>query len=156
MLSRGCVLRDAAGTHVVRVSPFAPAASNEGTNTDKFVAPPIPPVAAADTDSTSPESPVVRGQAPNPYKYDSENYRWLRGVVDYDEKSQTWNIIYDVDPDPNDEFGGSIVLSGADRFGKIKNGDVVLVNGGIDRKNLDELGKPQFRGEKLEKLVPIK
>lgn len=146
---------DASGTSDDGDSPFDGAASNEGANDDPFVAPTIPLVAVSTTSNAPPESPIVRGQKPSPYKYDRQNYRWLRGVVDYDEPSRTWNIIYDIEPDPNDEFGGSIVLLGADRFGTLKNSDVVLVEGGIDRENLDEFGKPQFRVEKLDRLVPI-
>lgn len=126
--------------------PFDGSASNAAGN-DHFVVPAVAvtPVSAARTAKPK----------PNPYKYDRENYRWLRGVVDYEPETGTWNIIYNLQPDDEDKYGGSIVLVGADRFGRLEANDVVLVEGGVDLEHRDALGKPQYRVDRLERLVPI-
>ena len=91
---------------------------------------------------------------PSPYKYDRKEFRWLRGVVDYDSEAGTWNIIYDVEPDAEDEYGGSISLSGVDRSEPLKNGDICLAEGEVDLKRLDAFGKPMFRVDRLTPLEP--
>lgn len=118
-----------------------------GNSGDRFVAPAVPVQPVSSVSRTKPN--------PNPYKYDRENYRWLRGVVDYEPDAGTWNIIYNLEPDGRDRFGGSIVLLGADRFGRLQENDVVLVEGSVDLEQRDAFGKPQYRVDRLERLVPI-
>jgi hypothetical protein len=93
---------------------------------------------------------------PNPYDFDRKNYRWLRGVVDYDEEDRTWNIIYSMNPEPKDEFGGSITLVNDNRFQVLKTGDVVYLEGRVDSKATDHTGKPRYRVDHLAPLVPKK
>ena len=121
-----------------------------------FVTPEIPltPVASIRNVADSSQVAVV---APNPYKYDRKNFQWLRGVVDYDSEARSWNIIYNIEPDEQDEFGGSIVLqgAGADQFETLQNNDVILVEGKVDTKRLDAFGKPVFRVDHLDRLEPV-
>jgi hypothetical protein len=135
-------------------SPFDGAATN-GTNDDPFVSPLIPLTPVSTIRDVADGSSTTQGKKPNPYKFDRQTFRWLRGVVDYDDEAKTWNIIYSLRPDPKDKFGGSIALLGADRFGTLNNNDVVLVEGGVDVDHLDAFGKPQFRVDRLERLKPI-
>ena len=87
---------------------------------------------------------------PNPYDYDKKNHQWLRGVVDYDQKSGAWNIIYDIEPDKKDPFGGSITLIESPILAKLHDHDIILVEGEVDRKaKADRLGKPRFRVQRL-------
>ena len=87
---------------------------------------------------------------PNPYAYDRKNFRWLRGVVDFDEQSGSWNIIYSTKPDKNDKFGGSITLVESELFSRIHDHDIVLVEGEVDHSaEPDRLGKARFRVKKV-------
>ncbi|MBT6153542.1 MAG: hypothetical protein HOL01_12555 [Planctomycetaceae bacterium] len=141
-------------------SPFkdgAASISNESVPFDEnapFVTPktPLTPVASIRNVSDSSETVAA---ASSPYKHDRENFQWLRGVVDYDSEARSWNIIYNVEPDQQDQFGGSIVLAGADEFETLQNDDVILVEGGVDAKQLDALGKPMFRVDRLVRLEPV-
>jgi hypothetical protein len=119
-----------------------------------FVTPKTPLTPVASIRNVSDSSEVVTA-ASSPYKYDREKFQWLRGVVDYDSEARSWNIIYNVEPDQQDQFGGSIVLAGADEFETLQNDDVILVEGGIDAKQLDALGKPMFRVDRLVRLEPV-
>jgi hypothetical protein len=109
---------------------------------------PVQTVSAAETE----EGASVAGQ-PNKYDHDRESFAWLRGVVDFDEEDGTWNIIYDIKPEAEDRFGGSMTLITDDRFQSLQDQDVVLVEGFVDAKHRDRLGKPAYRVERLAKLV---
>ena len=151
---------DAFGSDDDNESPFNDGAAsnfNEAVPFDEyepFATPktPLTPVAAIRNVSDSSEVVAV---ASSPYKYDREKFQWLRGVVDYDSEARSWNIIYNVEPDQQDQFGGSIVLAGADEFETLQNDDVILVEGGVDAKQLDALGKPTFRVDRLVRLEPV-
>ncbi len=91
---------------------------------------------------------------PSPFSYDRKAYRWLRGVVDFDAKDQTWNIIYSIDPDPSDPYGGSITLVDDALLSGLKDDDRVLVQGRVDKNSYDRFGKPQYRVEHLGRIVP--
>ena len=85
--------------------------------------------------------------APSPYDHDKKKYTWLRGKIDYDEGSKTWQIIYSLDP--ADQYGGSLTLVDHPSFKKLnlKNDDVVLVEGQLDTIGL--AGKPNYKINKL-------
>lgn len=129
--------------------------STDGSNSDPFVSPAIQLTPVSTVRDVVGGSTATQQQKPNPYKYDRKNFRWLRGVVDYDDEAKTWNIIYSLKPDPNDKFGGSIGLLGDNQLGTLKNNDVVLVEGFVDADHRDAFGKPQFRVDRLERLKPI-
>jgi len=91
-----------------------------------------------------------------PFDYDRENYTSLCGVVDYDPSDKTWNIIYSMKPDSTDRYGGSMTLIDNGGLGNLRDGNVVLVNGTVDANALDRFGKPSYRIEQLNRLVPKK
>lgn len=130
--------------------PFA-ATENSGVSNAGFEAPMTHP-------ANDPKSTAAAQQAGlNPYDYDPSHH-WLRGVVDYDPSDKTWNLIYDVTPDRDDPFAGSITLADDPRLSVLKNDDVVLVEGSIDYNKRDRRGKPRYRiGSKTEnfsRLIP--
>ncbi|MBM80186.1 MAG: hypothetical protein CMJ78_06280 [Planctomycetaceae bacterium] len=86
---------------------------------------------------------VARGDVPNPFAYDEQDYKWLRGVVEYDELDKTWHLMYSERPD--DEFGGDFTLVDDAKLDVLRNNDVVYVTGRIDRSETDRLGKPCYR-----------
>jgi len=86
-------------------------------------------------------------ETPNPYAYDRQNYTWLRGKVDYDEKTQSWQIIYSLDP--QDKYGGSFTLVDDPKLKVLQNDDVFLVEGKIDHDDEDARGKPRYEIDHL-------
>ncbi len=98
---------------------------------------------------TLPEADKFRG-SPSPYGFDPVGYRWLKGIVDYDEHQQAWVIIYSPTPHPKDAFKGQITLINSALFSKLKNNDAVMVEGRVDENFRDPgTGKPQFQVQRL-------
>jgi len=91
---------------------------------------------------------------PNPYAHDRKSYHWLRGIVDFDARDKSWYIIYDKAPDRGDKYGGGFTLAGNNRFAKLHDRDVVLVEGHIDFDHRDRAGKPVYRVDRLHRLAP--
>lgn len=96
------------------------------------------------------------GQAPSPFNYDRNGYRWLRGIVEFDEEEKSWNITYNATPDRSDKFGGNIVLLDQGKLNRFKNGDVVLIDGRIDGTRQDRMGKPCYLVTRAQRLLPKK
>lgn len=96
------------------------------------------------------------GKTPSPFNYDKQNYRWLRGIVEFDEQEKRWNITYNATPNKTDKFGGNIVLIDQGQLNRFTNGDVVLIDGRIDGSQQDKMGKPCYRISKAQKLTPKK
>jgi hypothetical protein len=91
---------------------------------------------------------------PSPYKKDPNGYAWLRGVVVRDAKNDSWRITYSRDADDNDLYGGTLTLVADDRFDTLIDDDVVIVEGKVDKSQPDRFGKPSYRVQRLERLVP--
>lgn len=91
--------------------------------------------------------------ASEPYGYDAEKYRWLKGLVDYDEEQETWLLVYDVTPDVDDDFKGQITLAHSPMLDELNNNDAVLVEGRVDT-SLRDSGtlKPQYRVERVQRI----
>ena len=96
---------------------------------------------ATPTNNNSPNN----GQVESLLAYDADSYRWLRGVVNYDLQSKTWNIIYTATPHKSDAYAGKFTLQNDQRLGILKNKDVVLIEGAVDSEVRDNLGKPTYR-----------
>ena len=106
------------------------------------------PVAAAASESLAPPAAMepMTQKKPNPYGYDAVGYRWLRGIVDFDEKQHAWIIVYNPSPGPKDVYKGQLTLLDNGLLQKMQNNDVVLVEGQIDPAAPEPgTGKPQFR-----------
>ncbi|VAX36480.1 hypothetical protein MNBD_PLANCTO02-2120 [hydrothermal vent metagenome] len=101
---------------------------------------------------------IKESAQPSPYAYDKQQHKWLRGVVDYDQQSGSWSIIYDDQPDKEDVYGGSMTLVESPKLAKLHDHDIVLVEGEVDQTvDADRLGKPLFRVQHLfGPLVPKK
>lgn len=85
----------------------------------------------------------------SPYQYDGQSYKWLKGAVDYDDKTQTWSIIYDLTPDPSDKYGGSFTITAHPDLANFQIGDIALLEGTIDPKQLDPTGRPIYTVTKV-------
>ena len=80
---------------------------------------------------------------PNPYDYDKTGYTWLRGKVDFDQKTKSWQIIYSLSG--KDKFGGSLILGDNPKLKDLQNDDVVLVEGRLDTVRKDDRGMPIYK-----------
>jgi len=108
------------------------------------------PVKTTGQNENTSSGPEFAAEAtPNPYDHDAKNYSWLRGKVSYEKKGKTWHIIYSLNPDPQDKFGGDLTLLGVPKNLKLEDGDVALVEGFVDQENRDARGKPIYRIHKI-------
>ncbi len=79
------------------------------------------------------------------YGYDAEGYTWLKGIVEFDRKNQTWHLTYDRSPDDTDQFGGEVTFKHRPEFVKaFRSGQVIIVEGHFDESQQDRLGKPVY------------
>lgn len=152
----GAALPRARPVNVVEATPFRPTTpvSNQTANVDPFEEPRQVPSLPTEADPFAPNapSPVVNRQ--NPYGYDGSSYSWLRGIVDFDDVSQTWSIIYNLTPEPRDQFGGSFVFAPHESQKNLKSGSLVLVKGRADPGRTDNRGKPLYEVAQLVVLSP--
>lgn len=97
---------------------------------------------------------VEARSVPSPYKKDPNGYSWLRGVVARDPKSGAWQLTYSRDDGDDDPYGGTLTLLDDEALDILKDGDVILVEGGIDRSSPDRHNRPSYRVDRLTPLKP--
>lgn len=129
----------------------APAPSADlGVAEDDFVQ----PVASfADEDELT--LPYEEDKVQIPYGHDAEGYRYLRGLAIYDDRTDSWSVIYNNKPGRDDEFGGVLTLVDDEGFAILNDKDVVQVNGRLSETERDEYGKAKYVVGELQKLQPI-
>lgn len=118
--------------------------------------PPIAVQPVSATQESSEPKQLTANAGADPYAYDRENYRWLRGTVEYDEQDGAWHIMYATMPDEADEFGGDIALKDDEKLALLKAGEVVLVEGEVDYDSRDSYGKPMYHVQHVARLIPQK
>jgi hypothetical protein len=98
---------------------------------------------------------VPANDRPNPYGRDRKhaNPEWLRGLVNFDQRDRTWELIYSATPDGRDPNGGSLTLGHHPELSRCRSGDVVLIEGAIDSSQVDSRGKPIYA---VDKVTPLK
>lgn len=96
------------------------------------------PVAAKTSDTRT------RVGSPDRFDYDRISYSYLRGVVDYNPRDKTWNIIYSPNPDAKDKYGGAFQLVDSPKLKSLQDGDVVFIQGRISPREVDAGGKPKY------------
>ena len=97
---------------------------------------------------------VAAASGPSPYDYDRENYTWLRGTAQFDPHEKAWHILYSVNPEESDPFGGDMTLIVDPKIATFRENDVVVVTGHVDPESPDSLGKPRYRVERAVKVLP--
>ncbi|MBD3672964.1 MAG: hypothetical protein HUJ26_05500 [Planctomycetaceae bacterium] len=98
--------------------------------------------------------PYDPNEIPNPFGHDGEGFRFLRGLVSYDDKLEAWSIIYDDKPSRDDEYGGVLTLADHPGLTVLNDNDVVYIEGKISDTLTDAFGKPRYVVEHLNKLKP--
>lgn len=149
-------LMNPASGKVSHANHQAPVSGPQLVKSDQFMPP--AKIRSASFDLPLQKSPLQTSAAksPSPFSYDKQQYRWLRGIVEFDEEEKHWNITYNATPDQSDKFGGNIVLLDQGQLNRFTNGDVVLIDGHIDGSQQDKMGKPFYRVARAQKLVPKK
>jgi hypothetical protein len=114
------------------------------------------PVQQASNGQGGGEIQQVNGQSPagqpaNIYAHHPK-FNWVQGVVEFDEPSSTWVIMYDDNPQTSDPYGGELTISGNMNGVRLRSGDVVRVMGTLDGSQEDARGKPIFIASKVQKL----
>ena len=90
----------------------------------------------------------------NRYDYDRTSYSYLRGVVDFNTRDKSWNIIYSPNPDPNDKYGGAFQLVDNSKLNTLHDGDVVFIQGRVNPQQVDVRGKPKYEiGEEVARIT---
>ena len=84
------------------------------------------------------------------YGYDPQ-FQWVKGVVEFDEPSGTWVIMYDNNPQPSDQFGGELTLAAHPALARLRAEDRVRIEGSLDQTATDAAGKPLFQITRLKK-----
>jgi len=111
------------------------------------------PVARADQPAglTLPYNPE---ETPNPFGHDADGYRYLRGLVAYDDQLEAWSIIYNDKPGRDDEYGGVLTLADHPGLTVLNDNDVVYIEGHVSDSLTDAYGKPRYIVDHLNKLKP--
>ncbi|MCA9117489.1 MAG: hypothetical protein KDA79_20605 [Planctomycetaceae bacterium] len=129
----------------------APAANVAVTEVRRMSAPAAEPQpAAAPQLLPLPEGAQQQAAA---WGYDRENYRWLRGVVEFDQQDGQWHLMYD--PQPGDRWGGDLTLAGGNLPETLQDGAVIQVHGQLDQSSRDSRGKPLYQVERFAGPLPI-
>lgn len=123
---------------------------------DQFMSPSKIQTASFELPMKNSDLQTSAAKSPSPFNHDKQQYRWLRGVIEYDDLEKSWNITYNATPDKSDKFGGNIVLVDQGQLSRFKNGDVVLIDGRIDGSRQDKMGKPFYLVERAQRLIPKK
>ena len=89
-------------------------------------------------------------EAPRIYGYDPK-FQWIKGVVDFDEPSGTWVIMYDDNPSASDEFGGELALGSSPKLNGLKPGDKVRIEGSFDPDRKDSRGLNLYQPNRIKK-----
>lgn len=99
------------------------------------------------------KAPFAEDTGLNPFAHDPQ-YRNLRGLVSFDDDTQTWALMYNDRPGSDDEYGGMFTLADNEGFGVLNENDVVYVEGKISPSERDTFGKPKYVVEYLKRLQP--
>lgn len=120
-------------------------------NADAEFAAPVP----FEGDNPELALPYAEDEPLNPFDHDDQ-YRTLRGIVNFDDKTQTWSIIYDNKPSRDDDYGGVFTLVDHENFAQWNDNDIVYLEGEISQTEVDAYGKPKYSMSFMTKLQPAR
>lgn len=128
-----------------------------------------PPVVEADTPFETPviqtsniEASDVRyaNQQAEPVQVSNKKFanhprfEWVQGLVEYDDPSSTWVIMYNDNPRASDVYGGELTLADDPALARMQSGDVVRIYGTLDPVERDSRGKPLYQATRIEPRNP--
>ena len=99
-----------------------------------------------------PADPLAEAD-PTRFGFDAENYRWVKGTVDYNPQDKSWHVIYNVTPGPDDKFAGDLTLLPDPRLDSVADNDFVQIEGQLDATQPDQHGKPSYKITRIRKLT---
>jgi hypothetical protein len=82
-------------------------------------------------------------------------FEWVQGVVEYDDATSSWVIMYNDNPRTSDPNGGELTLASDPALSKLRTGDVVRIYGSLDDSEQDSRGKPFYRATRIESRRPM-
>lgn len=96
------------------------------------------------------QEPVERVPVSNKKFANDQRFAWVQGVVEYDEASSTWVIMYNDNPRTSDVYGGELTLADDPELKRLQTGKVFRIYGSLDPSERDPLGKPVYRASRIE------
>lgn len=100
------------------------------------------------TDGNAKPMPTGSTSHGEPYAYDGEGFTWLKGIVDFDDETNTWSIIYSLVPKADDPNGGHFVLAPSEELRQLRKGDLVMI-AGQPHPTLKDRGQPMYHVVKI-------
>lgn len=86
------------------------------------------------------------------YGFDENDYRWLRGILRFDESSQRWNVTYSLTE--ADRYRGDFnLLVDPQHLQGLRSGDAVDVRGQVVLNQVDSRGRPLYRVQNMQKMA---
>jgi hypothetical protein len=104
-------------------------------------------VTPAEYSPTSAEPPDL--DQVQPFLHDAVNFKWFRGILDYDPRSRAWLLVYARKPEPGDPHQGIITLTDHPGLVARQRNEIVRVEGEFDPLCTDPFGNPVFRVTKV-------
>ena len=81
--------------------------------------------------------------------------KWVRGIVTREPQDGTWGIVYDDTPAEEDRFAGHLSLAPSPELERLRDGDIVEIQGKVDTIVHDRLGKPVYVVADLKKMATM-
>lgn len=82
-------------------------------------------------------------------------FEWVQGVVEYDDISSTWVVMYNDNPRSSDPYGGELTIADDPSLSRLRSGEVYKITGTLDSSEQDSRGKPVYRMTKAELRRPL-
>lgn len=79
-----------------------------------------------------------------------QRFAWVQGVVEYDEASSTWVIMYNDNPRTSDVYGGVLTLADDPELKRLQTDKVFRIYGTLDPSERDSRGTPVYRVTRIE------
>lgn len=86
------------------------------------------------------------------YGYESKNYSWLKGELQYLQSTRKWKLRYIPIDGETDAYGGSVEIANADALAGFQPGDHVTLYGRVTREPSGASFAPLYTVERAERL----
>ncbi len=143
-----------------------PSNTADGTNVNEYgsiegAAAEVASVAKVSLDNAHFEQPLVVQRTaapcdapPTAFAHDADHFHWVRGVLQRDQSSGLWSVLYSTNPNAADPYQGRLTLQPHPRFEELAPQSVVTVHGVVDMSTPDAQGRPTYRVESVNLFDP--